>query len=258
MADRAPSRPIIGLTTYRDAVAWGPWQRDAAFVPGTYLDVVTRAGGQPVLVPPSSATGSDDFGSAVDGEGADPLDDICRMLDGLVLVGGGDMAPDRYGQAAHARTAGTSADRDGLELGLVRRAVEQGVPLLAVCRGMQVLNVALGGDLVQHLPDRTGSDAHLREPGTFGPLVVRTEPDSQVRRWCGERVDVVCHHHQAVDRLGTGLRVTARSEDGVVEAAELEGHDFVVGVQWHPEEPGDVRLFDGLVAAAREHRVVAS
>ena len=121
----------------------------------------------------------------------------------------------------------------------------------AVSQIHRFLNVALGGDLVQHLPNRTGSDAHLPRPGTFGPVLVNTEPGSHVRRLCGDRVEVSCHHHQAVGRLGRGLRVTAHSQDGVVEAVELEGHAFVVGVQWHPEEPGDVRLFEGLVEASR-------
>jgi anthranilate synthase component 2/putative glutamine amidotransferase len=117
-----------------------------------------------------------------------------------------------------------------------------------------VLNVALGGDLLQHLPDRIATDAHRPDPATFGVVTVTTEPDSHVRRLCGEQVEVRCSHHQALDRLGRGLRVTARSADGVVEAAELEGRRFVVGVQWHPEEPGQVQLFEGLVAASRATR----
>ncbi len=122
--------------------------------------------------------------------------------------------------------------------------------MLAVCRGLQVLNVALGGDLIQHLPDRTGSTAHLPLSGTFAPVTVVAEAGNHVRRLCGKTFDVRCHHHQVVDRLGAGLQVTARSTDGVVEAAELDGHPFALGVQWHPEETGDLRLFRGLVDAA--------
>ena len=236
--DDNPARPLIGLTTYRQTVRWGSWERDAAFVPGTYLDVVGRAGGQPILIPPGHEPEAD-------------LDALCDAIGGLVLIGGGDVSPGRYGQAAEPRTAGTSAERDGLELELLRRAVDGGLPVLAVCRGLQVLNVALGGDLIQHLPDRIGSDAHQPRPGDFGPVMVTTEPNSRVRQLCGERTEVQCSHHQAIDHLGGGLRVTARSDDGVVEAAELAGDGFVVGVQWHPEESGDVRLFEGLVAAAR-------
>ncbi len=250
MVDGASSRPLIGLSAYRQPVAWGPWERDVAFVPGTYVDVVTRAGGQPVIVPPLSGSEDGDHGPGP----TDGLDGMCGVLDGLVLVGGGDLVPDSYGQPADPRTTGTSEARDSLELELVRRALDLGVPVLAVCRGMQVLNVALGGDLVQHLPDRTGSTAHLTALGTFSPIMVSTEPGSRVRSLCGERTEVRCHHHQAVDRLGRGLRPTAYSEDGVVEATELEGEAFVVGVQWHPEEPGDARLFEGLVKAARGRR----
>lgn len=242
MGDSRP-RPLIGLTTYRQTTRWGSWEREAAFVPGTYLDVVGRAGGQPVLIPPEREPDTD-------------LDMVCEMLDGLVLIGGGDVSPGRYGQDSEPRTAGTSDERDRLELELLRRAFDGGLPVLAVCRGLQVLNVALGGDLVQHLPDRTGSDVHQARPGDFGPVMVTTEPDSQVRRLCGDRMEVRCNHHQAIDHLGRGLRVTARSDDGVVEAAELDGDGFVVGVQWHPEEPGDVRLFEALIDAAR-HRLIA-
>jgi putative glutamine amidotransferase len=242
------TRPIIGLTTYRQTAAWGSWKREAAFLPGSYVDVVVRAGGQPVLVPPVG----DDAGAGGPGAAAPTgVDAVCRMLDGLVLTGGGDVDPGCYDRPPDPRTADTSAARDRLELDMVQWALDQGMPVLAVCRGLQVLNVALGGDLVQHLPDHTGSEAHRPRAGAFGAVVVKTEPRSHVRHLCGARLEVRCSHHQALDRLGRGLRVTARSEDGVVEAAELEGDRFVVGVQWHPEEPGDVQLFEGLVAASR-------
>jgi len=235
-------RPLIGVTTYRQTTSWWSWERDAALVPGRYLDVVEAAGGEPLLLPPS-------------GDAADPADRADRLvsaLDGLVLIGGGDLDAARYDAEPDARNGGTSVQRDQLELGLVRAALDRDVPLLAVCRGLQVLNVCLGGDLVQQLPDRLDSTRHQPRPGAFGPVTVLTEPGSEVRRLLGERTEVLCSHHQAIDRLGEGLVVVARSEDGVVEAVERTGPGFVVGVQWHPEETGDVRLFTALVDAAAD------
>jgi putative glutamine amidotransferase len=235
-------RPLIGVTMYRQTTSWWSWERDAALVPGTYLDVIEAAGGEALLLAPP-------------GEGAAPgaTDRYQRMvarLDGLVLIGGGDLDASQYGAVPDPRNGGTSRRRDELEMGLVSAALAQNLPLLAVCRGMQVLNVSLGGDLVQQLPDLLGGPRHQPRPGAFGPITVVTEAGSTVRRLFGERADVLCSHHQAIDRIGQGLVVTARSEDGVVEAIELPGRDFVVGVQWHPEESGDVRLFEALVAAA--------
>jgi putative glutamine amidotransferase len=172
------------------------------------------------------------------------------LLDGLLLIGGGDLDAARYGARPDPRNGGTSSRRDELEMGLVSAALAHDLPLLAVCRGMQVLNVSLGGGLVQQLPDLLGTPRHQPRPGAFGPITVVTEEGSTVRRLFGERADVLCSHHQAIDRIGQGLVVTARSEDGVIEAVELPGRRFVVGIQWHPEETGDSRLFEALVAAA--------
>lgn len=235
-------RPLVGVTTYRQITSWWSWERDAALVPGRYLDVVEAAGGEPLLLPPRA----DDAAPADAGR----HDRLVTALDGLVLIGGGDLDPSRYGADTDPRNGGISPPRDDLELGLVRAALDRHVPLLAVCRGMQALNVCLGGDLVQQLPDRLGSTRHQPRPGAFGPVTVLTEPGTEVRRLLGERTEVLCSHHQAVDRLGQGLLVAARSEDGVVEAVERPGPGFVVGVQWHPEETGDVRLFAALVDAA--------
>ncbi len=236
-------RPLIGVTTYRQVTSWWSWERDAALVPGPYLDVIEAAGGEPLLLAPGSAVASPvDTGRA---------DRVVSALDGVVLIGGGDLDAARYDAEPDPRNGGTSAQRDDLELGLARAALARQVPLLAVCRGMQVLNVCLGGDLVQQLPDRLDSSTrHQPRPGAFGPVTVLTEPGSTVRRLLGDRTEVLCSHHQAVDRLGAGLVVAARSEDGVVEAVERPGPGFVVGVQWHPEETGDVRLFAALVEAA--------
>ena len=176
---------------------------------------------------------------------------MIENVDGLVLIGGGDIVPGRYGQSADRHTVGENDQRDELELGLLAEALRRDMPVLAICRGVQLLNVHLGGDLVQHLPDRLGSTAHLPRPGGYGPVVVLTEPGSMVRDLFGARTEVVCSHHQSLDRLGHGLAVTARSEDGVVEAVELAGHRFVLGVQWHPEASGDRTLFEALVEAVR-------
>ena len=241
------TRPLIGVTTYRQGTRWWSWDRDAAVVPGVYLDMVVAAGGWPVLVPPVADDGPP---TAV----AEALDPLVDALDGLLVIGGGDVAAERYGQAPDPRNGGTSGRRDELELELLDAALERDLPVLAVCRGHQILNVLLGGTLVQQLPDLLGTDDHQPRAGAFGAVTVRTEPGTHVRRLLGERADVLCSHHQAVDQLGEPLLVSARSEDGVVEAVEVLGRTFAVGVQWHPEENGDVRLFTGLVDAARAAR----
>jgi gamma-glutamyl-gamma-aminobutyrate hydrolase PuuD len=242
---------------YRQVTSWWAWERDAALVPGTYLDVVEESGGEALLLAPRAegapAVESGSSGSSGRSDESGPSDRYRRVvaaLDGLVLIGGGDLDATLYGETADARNGGTNGRRDDLELGLLVAALQIDLPILAVCRGLQVLNVSLGGSLVQQLPDRIGSSRHQPRPGAFGSVTVVTEEGSRMRRLIGERADVLCSHHQAVDRLGEGLVVTARSEDGVVEAVELPGHQFVVGVQWHPEETGDRRLFGALVAAA--------
>ena len=231
---------------YRVAASWSAWEvEDVALVPGSYLDMIEDAGGLPVLIPPPGRQGRG---------GTETGDRCTRMIenvDGLVLIGGGDIVPGRYGQSADRHTVGENDQRDELELGLLAEALRRDMPVLAICRGVQLLNVHLGGDLVQHLPDRLGSTTHLPRPGGYGPVVVLTEPGSMVRDLFGARTEVVCSHHQSLDRLGDGLAVTARSEDGVVEAVELAGHRFVLGVQWHPEASGDRTLFEALVEAVR-------
>ncbi len=240
----AGSRPLIGVSTYRQVTSWWSWERDAALVPGAYLDMVVAAGGQPVLIPPSAP-------SDVVADAATLLDGLVGVLDGLVLIGGGDVGAGRYGQVPDPRNGGSSDRRDALEIDLLEAALRRDLPILAICRGLQVLNVTLGGDLVQQLPDVLGSTGHQPRPGAFGPVSIITRAGSSVRRVLGERVDVLCSHHQAVGELGRGLVVTATSEDGIIEAVELPDQRFVVGVQWHPEESGDSRLFAALMAAAR-------
>lgn len=240
-------RPLVGLTTYRTGAAWGPWQAEAALVATAYTDLVWQAGGRPVLLPP----GPDAAGT---GAGAD---EVIAALDALVLVGGGDLAPSTYGGPDRPEIDGVDGRRDASELALVHAALHADLPLLAICRGLQLLNVALGGTLIPHLPDVTGHPGHRPAPGTFGPVDVTTAPGSRAAAIWGRRATVCCSHHQAVDRLGEGLVVTARSVEpagspltgGVVEAAELPGRRFVLGVQWHPEESGDRRPFAALAAA---------
>jgi putative glutamine amidotransferase len=240
------NRPLIGVTTYRQATRWWSWERDAAVVPGVYLDMVVAGGGWPVLVPPVGAGVAD--GADIVESAADPLLDA---LDGLVVIGGGDVTAARYRAEPDGRNGGMSDQRDELEFQLIEAALDRDLPLLAVCRGLQVLNVVLGGTLVQQLPDLLGSTGHQPAAGAFGEITVRCEPSTHVHRLLGDEAVVLCSHHQAVDALGESLLVTARSDDGVVEAVEVLGRTFAVGVQWHPEENGDVRLFAGLVEAAR-------
>ncbi|WP_281964949.1 gamma-glutamyl-gamma-aminobutyrate hydrolase family protein [Serinicoccus marinus] len=234
------SRPRIGLTTYYKEAAWGVWRREAAVVPGVYVEAVAAAGGAPLLLPPV---------------GLDPA--VLDVLDALVLVGGADVDAAQYAAAPHPSTAPEPV-RDAPELALARAALEREVPLLAICRGVQVLNVALGGTLEQHLPDRLGHTAYQPSPGVFGEVTFRTEPGSRIAAVLGAETASPCYHHQGIDRVADGLVVTARSADGVVQALEPADHaGWAIGVQFHPEEnPADRRLFHALVhqAATGEER----
>lgn len=235
---RGVRRPVIGITTYREQAAWGAWRRPADLLGAGYADAVLAAGGAPVLLPPLPES----------------VLHALTALDGVVLAGGVDVDPYRYGATPAATTAPPRPDRDEAESLLALACLERGVPLLAICRGMQVLNVALGGDLVQHLPDVAGTGQHRAGDGVFHQRSVRVEPGSRLAGTVGERLDVHCSHHQAVRRLGTGLRAVAWSEDGVVEAVEPVAPDgFVLAVQSHPEESADRRVFAALVQAAAQH-----
>jgi len=236
MAARAT--PIVGVTTYHQEASWGPWDRVAAVLPDSYVETVAAAGGYPVLLPPSSISG-----------GVDAARSVIGVLDALVLVGGGDVDPALYGQSPDPATAAVDPERDAHELALLRGALDADLPVLAICRGMQLLNVDLGGTLFQHVPDVVGHESHQPARGCFADVEVTTEPGSLVAKLVGETSTVRCSHHQAVDRIGESLVVTAKSGDGLIEALELPGARFVVGVQWHPEEEGDVRLFRGLLEA---------
>ena len=227
------SRPLISITSYREQARWGSWDVPAVLLPATYPEAVAEAGGEPVLLPTGAATAA-----------------VVARLDGLVLAGGADVDPASYGAAAGSHTIGLRPDRDSTERTLLTAALAKDVPVLAVCRGMQLLNVVLGGDLVQHLPDRPGTDCHDPGPGLFAAHEVRCAPGSRIAQLLGERVDAHCHHHQALDRVADGLTVTAWATDGTVEAVERPGGAFCLGVQWHPEAGQDRRLFQALVRAA--------
>lgn len=231
-------RPRIGVTTYLEPTRHGVWEHEAAVLPRTYLDVVVRAGGTPLLLPPLPEVDAD----------------VLAVLDGLVLSGGGDVDPARYGADPDVRTGGVSAVRDVAEETLLRAAIDADVPVLGVCRGMQVLNVALGGTLAQHLPDVVGHEGHRPQPATFGRTRVTLAANSLVAGLLGDEVEVECYHHQAIDELAPDLIAVGHAGDGTVEAVELRGPRFALGVQWHPEQTGnDLRLFGGLIEAARTH-----
>ncbi len=235
----AARRPVVGLTTYLERAKHGVWDAPAALLPHQYVESVTLAGGTALLLPTQPAEPAD-------------VAEVVGRVDALVLTGGKDVEARRYGAAPHPSADEPRPERDAWEVALVRSAVEQGVPVLGVCRGMQVLNVALGGTLHQHLPDLLGADDHRAGPGRFASNEVRTQPGTLVDRVFGGSAQVACYHHQAVDRVAPGLEVSARAADGTVEAVEQKGPGYVVGVQWHPEETReDIRLFGSLVEAGR-------
>jgi anthranilate synthase component 2/putative glutamine amidotransferase len=225
-------RPLIGITTYREQARWGFWDVPAVLLPAAYADAVSEAGGDPVLLPTASVT-----------------PDVVPRLDGLVLAGGADIDPARYRSEPGPHTVNTRPDRDASEVALLQAALDRDLPVLAICRGMQLLNVVLGGTLLQHLPEVPGAQPHQLGLGLYADREVRTAPGSAVHRILGPDSTVNCHHHQALDAIADGLTPSAWAEDGLVEAVELPGRRFCLGVQWHPEAGADGRLFDALVAA---------
>ena len=232
------ARPIVGITTYITPASFGVWQLDSALVPHDYVRAVERAGGRALLVPPCM-------------EG---VEETLDALDGLIFSGGSDLDPELYGQAPHPETIGVVRERDNAELTLLHGALERDLPVLAICRGSQVLNVALGGDLVQHLPDAVGDEKHKHTPGVFADHEVEVESGSRLAGVIGDHVPVKSHHHQGFGRVGDGLRIAAHAEDGTPEALEAPSKRFALGVLWHPEAGEDARLFDELVEEARRYR----
>ncbi|SNR24768.1 gamma-glutamyl-gamma-aminobutyrate hydrolase family protein [Blastococcus mobilis] len=227
-------RPLIGITTYREQARWGTWDVAAILLPASYADAVAGAGGEPVLLPTGAISA-----------------EVVARLDGLIVAGGADVDPARYGQAAGPRTTVVRPERDESELTALQAALDRDLPVLAICRGMQLLNVALGGDLVQHLPDVEDTGVHDPGAGLYHRREVRTEPGSALHRLLGPTGPVACHHHQALARIAPDLTPSAWAEDGVVEAVEAPGRGFCLGVQWHPEVGVDRRLFAAHVDAAR-------
>jgi putative glutamine amidotransferase len=230
----------IGVTTYRDTARWAVWDEPADLLPSNYADSVVAAGGVPLLVPPIVT-------------GAAAADAVLDGLHGLVLAGGADVDPSQYGARRGPNTGPPRPDRDASEALLARAALDRGVPLLAVCRGMQVLNVLLGGTLVQHLPDVVGHEGHCPTPGLHGRHDVSVAEGSRLGALLGSRFGVATYHHQAVADLGRGLVATAWADDGTVEGVELQAQGWTVGVQWHPEVVDGGRLFAGFLAACESY-----
>ncbi|MDQ2911619.1 MAG: gamma-glutamyl-gamma-aminobutyrate hydrolase family protein [Actinomycetota bacterium] len=231
-------KPVVGITTYLTPARFGAWEVESALVPADYVRAVERAGGRALLVPPSE----------------DAVEETLDALDGLLFSGGSDLDPETYGQEAHPETKGVVPERDRGELALLQAALARDMPVLAVCRGSQVLNVALGGDLVQHLPEVVGDEKHKHTPGEFADHDVTVEPETRLGSLLGDRAPVKSHHHQGFGRLGEGLREAARADDGTLEALEDPSRRFALGVLWHPEAGEDMRLFEALVEEARAYR----
>ena len=235
------ARPLVGITTYVTPARWGSWEQEAALIPAQYVQAVERAGGRPLLVPPSE-------------EG---IEETLDALDALIFSGGSDLSPETYGQEPHPETYGVVPERDDAELALLTAALERDLPVLAICRGSQVLNVALCGDLLQHLPEVVGDEKHKHTPGAYADHDVSIEPGTRIGTLLGEHAPVKSHHHQGFGRLGSGLVETARAEDGTIEAVEDASRRFTLGVLWHPEAGEDLKLFEELVAEACEYRAQA-
>jgi putative glutamine amidotransferase len=235
----SPDRPTVGITAATERVSYGPWEEvPAVMSPMRYVRAVQRAGGRPVLLPP-------------DLEDAENPSGVLDLLDALVVTGGaGDIDPALYGEEPHPETGPVQEERDAYELALVRGALVRELPILGICRGMQVLNVAYGGTIEQHLPDALGHEEHRHTPGTFADHEVRLDPGSLAARAAGaERTPVKSHHHQGIKEVGSGLKVTGWAvEDDAVEALEDPSCPFVLGVLWHPEEDENSRLIKALVS----------
>jgi putative glutamine amidotransferase len=242
-------RPVIGICTALESARWSVWDQEAALLPANYVAAVQSADGMALMLPPDPATT------------AEP-DATLDLIDGLILAGGADIDPSSYGAEPHPETVDTVPERDQFEIALTHGAIERGMPLLGICRGMQLLNIALGGTLRQHLPDEFGHHDHRRAPGTFDGADhdVRLVSGSLAARAAGEELHgTKSHHHQGVERLGEGLVVTGVAVlDELPEAIELPDQGFVLGVQWHPEADGRSRVIGAFVEAARAYRAAAA
>jgi putative glutamine amidotransferase len=244
------ARPVIGICTVLERARWSVWELDAALLPMNYVQAVQRAGGLALMLPPDEQLVEDP-------------DEVLSMLDGLILAGGADIDPASYGEPRDPHTVDTVPERDRFEVALARGAIERDLPLLGICRGMQLINIACGGTLIQHLPDRFGHGEHRRVVGTFegSDHEVKLTDGSLAQEAAGQPVHTTkSHHHQGVDCLGAGLVVTGTSvfEDELAEAIELPGKRFVLGVQWHPEVDPDSSVIASLVAAAARSALAAA
>lgn len=237
------TRPVIGICAALERARWGAWDQEAALLSYSYLTAISHAGALALMIPPDPYL-------------QDNPDDVLEHIDGLILAGGADIDPSAYGAAPHPETKGSVPARDRVELALTRRAVERDLPVLGICRGMQLINVALGGTLHQHVPDVVGHHEHRRHLGSFdgSDHEVRLEPASLAARAAGEELhNTKSHHHQGVDTLGHGLVITGVSGlDELPEAIEMPGRRFVLGVQWHPEADERSHVIGALVEQARE------
>ncbi len=234
MSTRPYRRPIIGITSYVADASWGVWKLPAVLIPLGYVDAVAAAGGRPIVLPPLPSAVAETLGA----------------LDGLILCGGPDLDPALYGQQPVGATTAVAPERDAAELALLRAALLADLPVLGICRGMQLINVVHGGSLVQHLPDAVGHDGHRTRPGHFDVHPVTVDPASRVGAIVASPAEVCSGHHQGLDEIGDRLRAVAWADDGSVEAVEAPEREFLLGVLWHPEEGQDRRLFVALVAAA--------
>jgi gamma-glutamyl-gamma-aminobutyrate hydrolase PuuD len=231
-------RPVIGITSYAQEASWGVWRLPAALIPLDYVDAIERAGGRALVIPPAE----------------DGVEETLDALDAIVFSGGADVDPAHYGAEPHPETDTPQARRDAGEMALLHAALERDMPTLAICRGFQLLNVARGGDLVQHLPETVGNDDHKQIPGEFAVHPVEVKDGSRLGEIVGSAPHVTSHHHQALGRVGDGLVESAWAADGTLEGVEDPSHRFLVGVQWHPEASEDAALFEALVEQAREYR----
>jgi gamma-glutamyl-gamma-aminobutyrate hydrolase PuuD len=228
---------------YQETASWGVWRTvRAGLLPQAYLDSVRQVGGIPVLLPPVGEDGI-----------ADAADQVVAGLDALILTGGPDIDPSGYGKVPHLDTDTPRRDRDAWEYALLAAALREEMPVLAICRGMQLLNAALGGTLRQHLPDEPRfGDVHRPDLGRYAANRIDLDPAVPPGTYLGQHIIAWCHHHQGVESLGKGLVATGAASDGLVESVWMPKAKFVVGVQWHPEEDGKPELFRALIEAGRE------